>query len=77
MVEKEVAVEESLKPKETRLEMRLPVNEHTRIKLLADYAANQGIIPEDHRGNITGFINWCIALGEGTLKEHALINRGF
>lgn len=64
-------------PKDARMEMRIPIAAHERIRKLADYAALEGLITEDHRGNITGFLNWCIGLGEGVLQNHAMKRKGF
>ena len=63
--------------KEMRLEMRLPADRYLRIKKLARYAAVEGIIPDDHRGNITAWVNYCLAIGDELLTKHAHKKRGF
>ncbi|GAI33734.1 unnamed protein product, partial [marine sediment metagenome] len=36
-----------------------------------------GIIPDDHRGNITAWVNYCLAIGDELLAKHAEKKRGF
>lgn len=69
--------EESEERKEANLMMRLEPAKYERMRQLSDYAANEGLIPSHHRGNLTSFINWCVTLGEETLRQHALKKRGF
>ena len=76
MAEKE-AKEEVQEKQEVRLEMRLPVERHERIKKMARYAAVEGIIPDDHRGNITAWVNYCLDMGDDLLTKHAQKKRGF
>jgi len=47
------------------------------MKKPARYDEVEGFIADDHRGNVTAFINWCISLGEESLGQHALNKRGF
>lgn len=63
--------------KEARLDVRMKPERYEEIKKLARYAAVEGFILDDHRGNVTAFINWCISLGEESLRQHALKKRGF
>jgi len=63
--------------KEMRLEMRLPAERYERIKRMARYAAVEGIIPDDHRGNITAWVNYCLNIGDELLTKHAQKKRGF
>ena len=60
-----------------RIEMRIPAEAHLRIKKMARYAAVEGIIPDDHRGNITAWVNYCLAIGDELLTKHAQKKRGF
>ena len=64
-------------PKVLRLEMRIDPEANQRLEKLANYAAMEGIIPSDHRGNKTAWINYCLVLGEEALKQHAYQKRGF
>jgi len=63
--------------KEMRLEMRLPAERYERIKKMARYAAVEGIIPDDHRGNMTAWVNYCLNIGDELLTKHAQKKRGF
>ena len=71
--EKEQTEEKS----ETRLEMRLDSERYQRIKKMARYAAVEGIIADDHRGNITAWVNYCLNIGDELLTKHAQKKRGF
>ena len=62
---------------EMRIAMRVPAETHQRLKKMARYAAVEGIIPDDHRGNITAWINYCLAIGDELLTKHAQKKRGF
>lgn len=59
------------------IQMKIDPEQHERIRKLADYAASQGFIDGHHLGNMTQFINWCITLGQETLRQYALKKRGF
>ena len=63
--------------KEMRLEMRLPAERYERIKKMARYAAVEGIIPDDHRGNMAAWVNYCLNIGDELLTKHAQKKRGF
>ena len=63
--------------KEMRVELRMPADRHERIKKMARYAAVEGIIPDDHRGNITDWVNYCLDMGDEKLAKHAQKKRGF
>lgn len=60
-----------------RLEMRIDPEVNQRLEKLSNYAALEGLIPSDHRGNKTAWINYCLMLGEELLKQHAYKKRGF
>ena len=60
-----------------RLEMRIDPQQNLHLEKLSNYAALEGIIPSDHRGNKTAWINYCLMLGEELLKQHAYQKRGF
>jgi len=60
-----------------RLEMRIDPEVNQHLEKLSNYAALEGIIPSDHRGNKTAWINYCLMLGEELLKQHAYQKRGF
>lgn len=72
--EEQTEVEEK---REMRLEMRMEANEYQRVKKIARYAAVEGIIPDDHRGNLTAWVNYCLAIGDELLTNHAQKKRGF
>jgi len=76
MVEEEKE-ETQEKKVEMRLEMRLDADRYQRIKKMARYAAVEGIIPDDHRGNITAWVNYCLNIGDELLAKHAQKKRGF
>ena len=63
--------------RQVRLNLNVDASKYERLKELADYAANEGLIPSHHRGNITNFVNWCLGMGEEVLHQHALKKRGF
>jgi len=63
--------------KEFRLEMRITPEQNIHLEKLANYAALENIIPSDHRGNKTAWINYCLMLGEELLKQRAYKKRGF
>ena len=69
--------EETQEKQETRLEMRLPAERYERIRKMARYAAVERLIPDDHRGNITAWVNYCLAIGDELLTKHAQKKRGF
>ena len=69
--------EEAQVPKVLRLEMRIDQEASQRLEKLANYAALEGLILGDHRGNKTAWINYCLSLGEETLKQYAYKKRGF
>ena len=62
--------------KEMRFEMRVGADDYQRLKKVARYAAVEGIIPDDYRGNMTAWVNYCLTLGTEMLKNHALKKRG-
>ena len=68
---------EAQEKKEMRLEMRMDADRYQRIKKMARYAAVEGIIPDDHRGNITAWVNYCLTIGDEILTKHAQKKRGF
>ena len=73
----EVQAEEAQATKVLRLEMRITQEQNLHLEKLANYAALEGIIPSDHRGNKAAWINYCLVLGEEALKQHAYQKRGF
>lgn len=76
MVQESASVEASQESKEVRMEIRYDSAKYARIRDVANYAAYERIIPEDHRGNITGWVNYCLDLGEELLKQRAHQKRG-
>lgn len=54
---------------EMRITMRVTAPEAEHVRKVADYAAALGIIPANHRGNITAWINYCLNVGEAILKQ--------
>ena len=73
----ETQPEEAQATKVLRLEMRIDPEANQHLEKLANYAALEGIIPSDHRGNKAAWINYCLVLGEEALKRHAYQKRGF
>lgn len=69
--------QESEEKKELRLEIRIDAERYQRFKSLARYAAVEGIIPDDHRGNLTAWVIYCLAIGDELLTKHAQKKRGF
>ena len=59
------------------LQLRITPEANLRLEKLSNYAALEGLIPNDHRGNKTAWINYCLTLGEETLKQYAYKKRGF
>jgi len=66
---------EEAKAKELRLEIRVTPEQNLHLEKLANYAALEGIIPTDHRGNKTAWINYCLGIGEELLKQRAYKKR--
>lgn len=73
--EQEAKVQEDAKPKELRLEIRVTPEQNLHLEKISDYAALEGIIPSDHRGNKTAWINYCLGVGEELLKQRAYKKR--
>jgi len=73
----EVQPEEAQTTKVLRLEMRIDPEANQRLEKLSNYAALEGIIPSDHRGNKAAWINYCLVLGEETLKQYVYKKKGF
>ena len=69
--------EDAQPTKVLRLEMRIDPEQNQHLEKLSNYAALEGIIPSDHRGNKTAWLNYCLTLGEELLKQHAYEKRGF
>ena len=69
--------QEAQPTKVLRLEMRIDPEANQRLEKLANYAALEGIIPSDHRGNKASWINYCLMLGEELIKQRAYKKRGF
>ena len=75
--EQQEAQQDEQPTKVLRLEMRIDPEVNQRLEKLSNYAALEGLIPSDHRGNKTAWINYCLMLGEELLKQHAYKKRGF
>lgn len=58
-------------PREVRFEMRVDPKWVEHIRRVANLAATIGIIREDRRGNMAAWVNYCMNLGEGWLKQQA------
>jgi len=69
--------EDAQQTKVLRLEMRIDPEVNQRLEKFSNYAALEGMIPSDHRGNKTAWINYCLMMGEEVLREHAYKKRGF
>ena len=59
------------------MQLRIDQEANQRLEKLANYAALEGLIPNDSRGNKTAWINYCLVLGEEVLKQRAYQKRGF
>lgn len=68
---------QSEEKKEMKFEMRIGAETYERMRKVARYAAVEGIIPDDHRGNMTDWVSFCLAVGEEMMKNHAQKKRGF
>ena len=68
---------EEAQAKTLRLEMRITEEQSLHLEKLANYAALESIIPHNHRGNKTAWVNYCLQLGEEALKQYAYKKRGF
>ena len=55
----------------------MEADRYQRLKKMARYAAVEKIIPDDHRGNITDWVNYCLNIGEDQLTLYAHTKRGF
>jgi len=73
----EVQAEEVQPTKILNLQLRISQEQNLHLEKLSNYAALEGIIPSDHRGNKTAWINYCLMLGEELLKQRAYKKRGF
>ncbi len=77
-VQAEEAQAEEVQPtKILNLQLRISQEQNLHLEKLSNYAALEGIIPSDHRGNKTAWINYCLMLGEELLKQRAYKKRGF
>ena len=63
--------------KEVRFEMRVASNWVDHVRDVSNYAASIGVIPNDHRGNVTAWVNYCLNLGEEMLKQREAKARGY
>ena len=59
------------------LQLKMTQEANERLEKMANYAALEGLIPNDSRGNKTAWINYCLVLGEEALKQRAYQKRGF
>lgn len=57
--------------KEVRFEMRVDPKWVEHVRRVANLAATVGIIPEDRRGNVADWVNYCLNLGEEWLRQQA------
>ena len=72
-----VEAEEAQATKVLRLEIRIAPEANQWLEKLSNYAALEGIIPSDHRGNKAAWVNYCLGLGEEALKQYVYKKRGF
>lgn len=63
-------------PKEFRLSIRIEEEARERMTAVANYAADEGVIPQNPKGNLTAWVNYCLQLGEEMMKQHAYQARG-
>ena len=56
--------------KEIRFQMRVDSGKYHHLEKVANYAAAEGIIASNHRGNITAWAQYCLIIGEEVVKEH-------
>lgn len=61
---------------ESRLSIRINEEARERMTALANYAALEGVIPQNPKGNLTAWVNYCLQLGEEVMKQHAYQARG-
>jgi len=63
--------------RERVLEVKVELDYYDRLKKLSDLAVAYQVIPNDYRGNIAGWVRWCLDLGEQTLRQYAMKRRGY
>lgn len=68
---------EGAKPELADVHIKMEADKKEKLNKLAELAALKGFIPNDYRGNLTHFINWCLSLGEEFLRQDAHKSRGF
>lgn len=68
--------EQTLEEKRS-IHIYLTARGHETIKDLAEYAVLEGIIEGHPRGNLSKYLEWCIQLGENTIKQYMLRKKGF
>lgn len=59
------------------LHIRMTTEGADRVKKCAEYAAIEGIIETNPRGNISNYTNFCLQIGENYLRQYDLKKRGF
>lgn len=74
--ESEQEAEEIDDAKEVRFQMRLEAEKYRRIEKVANYAAAEGIIPSNRKGNMTAWVQYCLLIGEEVVKQHEFQKRG-
>lgn len=57
--------------KEWRLSIRIDEEARERMTAIANYAVLEGVIPDNPKGNLTAWVNYCLQLGEEMMKQHA------
>lgn len=74
--ESEQEQEEIGDAKEVSFHMRVESEKYRRIVKVANYAAAEGIIPSNRRGNMTAWVQYCLLIGEEVVKQHEFQKRG-
>jgi len=64
-------------PSKVSIHYWMPTEACERVKKYARYAALEGLIEGNPRGNFTGYCNFCFNLGGQYIKQYMLKKRGY
>jgi len=63
-------------PKEWRLSIRMDKDQIERITAFANYAARRNLIPNNPRGNLTAWVNYCLDFVQEQMRQQVFQERG-
>ena len=75
--QQEVTLEAPGEPSRVSIHIWMPTEACEQVKKYARYAALEGLIEGNPRGNFTGYCNFCFNLGEQYIKQYMLKKRGY